>query len=43
LPAAHSIVEWVVSAAGAGIVGLAVGAVIVGLLHLFKGKKAAHH
>jgi predicted DNA repair protein MutK len=43
LPAAHSVVEWVVSAAGAGIVGLVVGAVIVGLLHLFKGKKAAHH
>jgi predicted DNA repair protein MutK len=43
LPAAHSIVEWLVTAAGSGLVGLIVGAVIVGILHLFKGKKAAHH
>jgi predicted DNA repair protein MutK len=43
LPAAHSIIEWIVTAAGSGLVGLVVGAVIVGILYLFKGKKAAHH
>jgi predicted DNA repair protein MutK len=43
LPAVHGVVEWLVAAAGAGIVGLGVGAIIVGILHLFKGKKAAHH
>jgi predicted DNA repair protein MutK len=35
-------VEWLVTAAGSGLVGLVVGAVIVGLLHLVKGKKAHH-
>jgi predicted DNA repair protein MutK len=43
LPAAHSVVEWLVTAAGSGLVGLVVGAIIVGIMHLFKGKKAAHH
>jgi predicted DNA repair protein MutK len=43
LSGAHAIVEWLVTAAGSGLVGLVVGAMIVGLLHLFKGKKAAHH
>ena len=36
LPAIAPVVEWVVSALGAGIVGLIVGGIIVGLLHLFK-------
>jgi predicted DNA repair protein MutK len=43
LPAAHSAVEWLVTAALSGLVGLIVGAIIVGILHLFKGKKAAQH
>jgi predicted DNA repair protein MutK len=43
LPAAHGAVEWLVTAALSGLVGLIVGAIIVGILHLFKGKKAAHH
>jgi predicted DNA repair protein MutK len=42
IPAAHAAVEWLVTAAGSGLVGLVVGAVIVGLLHLVKGKKAHH-
>ena len=35
LPALHSIVEWLVAAAGAGLVGLAIGAVIVAIHHQF--------
>jgi predicted DNA repair protein MutK len=34
VPVAHGFVEWLVTAAGAGVAGLAVGAVIVGALHL---------
>jgi len=34
--------EWLTNAAGAGIFGLALGAVIVGVLHLLPGRKAAH-
>ena len=36
LPAIAPVVEWVVSALGAGIVGLIVGGIVVALLHLFK-------
>ncbi|HKY80108.1 MAG TPA: DUF808 domain-containing protein [Sphingobium sp.] len=36
LPALSSIIEWIVNAVGAGIVGLIVGGVIVAVLHLFK-------
>lgn len=35
-PAAAPVVEWLVSAIGAGIVGLVVGAIVVAALHLFK-------
>lgn len=34
--------EWLINAAGAGVFGLALGAVIVGVLHLLPGRKAAH-
>lgn len=36
LPAIAPVVEWAVSALGAGIVGLIVGGIVVALLHLFK-------
>ena len=36
LPAIAPVVEWVVNAVGAGIVGLIVGSIVVALLHLFK-------
>jgi uncharacterized protein len=36
LPAIAPVVEWVVSALGAAIVGLIVGGIVVALLHLFK-------
>ncbi|MEV4934467.1 DUF808 domain-containing protein [Sphingobium sp. LMA1-1-1.1] len=36
LPAIAPVVEWVVNAVGAGIVGLIVGGIVVALLHLFK-------
>jgi len=36
LPAIAPVVEWVVNAMGAGIVGLIVGGIVVALLHLFK-------
>lgn len=39
LPAIAPVVDWLVNAIGAGIVGLAVGAVIVAVLHLTPGKK----
>jgi hypothetical protein len=46
VPAVQGVVEWAVGAAGAGVVGLAVGGVIVVILHfvhLFRyGRKAAH-
>ena len=38
LPAIGSVVDWVVNAIGAGIVGLIIGAIIVAVLHLFKKK-----
>ncbi|HEY0011806.1 MAG TPA: DUF808 family protein, partial [Allosphingosinicella sp.] len=39
IPFAHGLVEWLVSAAGAGIVGLALGAVIVAVHHAVVHKK----
>lgn len=46
VPALHGLVEWVVSATLSGLVGLAIGFVIVAVLHyglpLVTGKKAAH-
>jgi predicted DNA repair protein MutK len=36
LPAIAPVVEWVVNAVGAAIVGLIVGGIVVALLHLFK-------
>jgi predicted DNA repair protein MutK len=46
LPAVQGLVEWAVGAAGAGVVGLAVGGVIVLVLHFVHlmryGRKAAH-
>lgn len=44
VPAAQGIVEWTVSALASAIVGLIVGAVIVGVMHALPGRKAgAHH
>jgi hypothetical protein len=34
--------EWLINAGGAGVFGLVLGGVIVGILHLLPGKKAAH-
>lgn len=34
--------EWLINAGGAGIFGLLLGGIIVGVLHLLPGKKAAH-
>lgn len=46
VPALHGLVEWAVTAIGSGIIGAILGAVIVGVLHLFPKKKdspaAAH-
>ncbi|WP_030538403.1 DUF808 domain-containing protein [Sphingobium sp. DC-2] len=36
LPAAGSVIEWVVNAIGSGIIGLIIGGIIVAILHLFK-------
>lgn len=38
VPAVHGVVEWLVTALAAGILGLLIGALIVGLQHLFAGK-----
>ena len=40
LPVGGAVAEWLIGAIGAAIVGLVVGAVIVGVLHLLPGKKA---
>jgi uncharacterized protein len=40
VPAAAGAVEWLVTAAGSGILGLIVGLVIVGVLHVVKRKSA---
>ena len=37
---AHGLVEWLVTAIGSAILGLAIGAVIVGVLHLIPRKAA---
>ena len=42
LPFAAGAVNWIVGAIGAAIVGLIIGAVIVGVLHVLPGRKAAH-
>ncbi|KTE14298.1 DUF808 domain-containing protein [Sphingopyxis sp. H115] len=34
--------EWLINAGGAGVFGLLLGGVIVGVLHMLPGKKAAH-
>ena len=34
--------EWLINAGGAGVFGLLLGGVIVGVLHLIPGKKASH-
>lgn len=34
--------EWLINAGGAGVFGLILGGMIVGVLHLLPGKKAAH-
>ncbi|AMK23824.1 MULTISPECIES: DUF808 domain-containing protein [unclassified Sphingobium] len=36
LPAVAPVVDWVVNAVGAGIVGLVIGGIVVAVLHLFK-------
>jgi uncharacterized protein len=41
VPFASGLVEWTVSAIGSGILGLAVGAVIVGAHHIWVGRKSA--
>jgi predicted DNA repair protein MutK len=43
VPFAGGFVEWLVGAIGSGIVGLIVGGVIVGVIHLIPRKKAAAH
>lgn len=40
IPAAHSVVEWIVGALGSAVVGVVVGAVIVAAFHLVPRKKA---
>jgi len=40
LPVGGAVAEWLVGAIGSAIVGLAIGAVIVGVLHLIPSKKA---
>lgn len=42
LPFAAGAVNWIVGAIGAAIVGLIIGAVIVGVFHVLPGRKAAH-
>ena len=42
VPAAPGFVEWLVTAIGSGIIGLIVGGIIVGALHLIP-RKGAHH
>ena len=42
IPAAQGAVEWLVTAAGSGLFGLALGAAIVGALHLLPRRRKAH-
>ncbi len=41
LPAVKGIAEWIVTAAGSAVIGLIVGGIIVGILHLIPTKKHA--
>jgi hypothetical protein len=41
-PVAQPVVEWLVNALGAGIVGLIIGGAIVAVMHLLPGRKATH-
>ena len=44
VPAAGGAVEWIVGAVGSGLVGLAIGAMVVAILHLVKrARGSAHH
>jgi predicted DNA repair protein MutK len=36
VPAIGPVIDWLVNAIGAGIVGLVIGSIIVAVLHLFK-------
>ncbi|GAA3269207.1 hypothetical protein GCM10020258_41580 [Sphingomonas yabuuchiae] len=40
LPVGGAVAEWLVGAIGSAIVGLIIGAAIVGVLHLIPSKKA---
>ena len=42
IPVAQGATEWIVAATGAGIVGLVVGAIVIGAVSLFKRGKTAH-
>ncbi|NNM77424.1 DUF808 domain-containing protein [Sphingomonas sp. ID1715] len=42
VPVAQGLVEWLVTAIGSGIIGLVVGGIVVGVLHLIPHKEAAH-
>ncbi|GHF50357.1 ABC transporter [Deinococcus metalli] len=42
IPALEGVVEWLVETLGSAVVGLIVGGIIVALLHLRPGRKAAH-
>lgn len=42
MPAGQGTTEWIVAATGAGIVGLIVGAIVIGGVSLFKRGKTAH-
>lgn len=42
-PAASGVVEWLVQTIGSGLVGLLIGAVIVGVMHLRPGRASAAH
>ena len=42
LPFAAGAVNWIVSAIGSAIIGLIIGAALVGVLHFLPGRKAAH-
>lgn len=42
LPFAAGAVSWIVSAIGSAIIGLIIGAALVGVLHFLPGRKAAH-
>lgn len=43
LPAGSAVAQWLVETLGSGLVGLLIGAVIVGLMHLRPGRASAAH